>query len=469
MKKTTATEKEPGSFRDPSGFLFYQDGKIYRQINAAYKDHYDHFLNCGLYEQLVRDRLLIPHEEISSVAAFSSDAYKIIRPERIPFISYPYEWCFSQLKDAGLLTLRIQKLALRHGMTLKDASAYNIQFRGSHPVFIDTLSFEKYQEGEPWNAYRQFCQHFLAPLALMVLNDIRTHQLLRIYLDGCPLDLASRLLPARSRLNLSLLIHIHWHARSQKRFSQKAIHNEKFRFGRLAFLGLLDSLENALRKLNWQSSDTEWALYYEATNYSAESALQKKEQILTYLSRLKPALVFDLGANTGLFSRIASAQGIATIAFDVDPAAVECNYLECKKTEDRLLLPLLMDLTNPSPAQGWAHRERLSFQNRAPADVIMALALVHHLAISNNLPLGTIADFLSKLGRFLIIEFVPKTDSQVQRLFQSRKDIFPDYTQKCFEKAFDPYFSLEKPSTIAGSERTLYLMKSRLFPAPALS
>jgi len=462
MTKTAINAKEPGSFRDPSGFVFYQGGSLYRQINTGYKDHFDHFLRSGLYEKLVRERLLVSHEDVPEITALSPEAYKIIRPERVPFISYPYEWSFSQLKDAALLTLQIQKTALEHGMVLKDASAYNVQFQGSRPVFIDTLSFEKYTEGEPWIAYRQFCQHFLSPLALMALRDIRTHELLRFYLDGLPLDLASQLLPAHSHWNPSLAMHIHWHARSQKKFSKAGVvSGSGFRFSRAAFLGLVDSLESAVKKLRWQPSGTEWAAYYESTNYSEQSASQKKALVLEYLLAVKPSLVFDLGANTGVFSRISSKLGIPTLAFDVDPAAVEINYLEGKKENDALLLPLLLDLTNPSPAQGWAHQERKSFQARGPASVVMALALVHHLAISNNLPLCKIADFLSTLGRFLIIEFVPKTDSQVQRLLQSRKDIFPDYTQEGFEKTFADFFSVEKNTPVAGSERTLYLMKSR--------
>ncbi len=461
MKKTAGNETEPSSFRDPSGFLFRYAGEIYRQINVSYQEDYNLFLASGLYEHLSSRHLLVPHEEAGLDLAYSTEVYKIIRPERISFISYPYEWSFSQLKDAALLTLQIQKATLEHGMTLKDASAYNIQFQGCRPIFIDTLSFEKYQEGAPWVAYRQFCQHFLAPLALMASKDIRLGQLLRIYLDGLPLDLTSRLLPAASHWDFSLAIHIHWHARSQKRFSDKAVSGGPQRFGRLAFLGLLDSLERAVQRLKWRPSGTEWADYYAATNYSQQSIDHKQELVREYLSVLAPAQVVDLGANTGLFSRIASTRGIPTLAFDLDPAAVELNYLEGKKNEERFLLPLVMDLTNPSPALGWAHQERGSFQERCPADTVLALALIHHLAISNNLPLPHIADFFGAISRSLIIEFVPKTDSQAQKLLSSRKDIFTDYTQQNFERAFERCFTLEKSSGIRGSERTLYLMKKR--------
>ena len=238
----------PGSFRDPSGFLFWQNGSLYRQINIIYKDHYDRLMNSGLYEELTKTGLLIPHQEVDIEPAQPGIAYKIIQPERIDFISYPYEWCFSQLKDAALTTLRIQKKALDFGLSLKDASAYNVQFRKGKPVFIDTLSFESYHEGQPWIAYRQFCQHFLAPLALMSCKDIRLNQLLRIYIDGIPLDLASSLQPFRTRFSLSLLSHIHLHARSQKRFADKKVDTRQIKLSRVGLLGLINNLESDYQK-----------------------------------------------------------------------------------------------------------------------------------------------------------------------------------------------------------------------------
>ena len=242
---------EPGSFRDPSGFLFYRDGSIHRQINHSYQTDYDHFINSGLYESLVSAELLIPHQEWAQEDVLSDKPYKIITPEQIPFISYPYEWCFSQLKDAALTTLKIQKQSLQMGMSLKDCSGYNIQFRRGRPTFIDTLSFEKYRDGQPWIAYNQFCQHFLAPLALMGYTDIRLNQLLRVHLDGIPLDIASKLLPFHTRFIFSLLSHIHLHARSKKYFAGRATRTIKSKMSQKSLLGLIDSLETAVRRLKW--------------------------------------------------------------------------------------------------------------------------------------------------------------------------------------------------------------------------
>jgi hypothetical protein len=346
-------------------------------------------------------------------------------------------------------------------MTLKDCSAYNIQFIRGKPIFIDTLSFEKYEEGKPWVAYRQFCQHFLAPLALMSHKDIRLSQLLRIYIDGIPLDLASSLLPGSTRFSFSLLAHIHLHARSQARYADKPVAMSGRKLSRLGFLGILDSLESAIRKLKWQPRGTEWAEYYQDTNYTAEAFEHKKQVVADYLDRVKPSSVWDLGGNVGTFSRIAGERGAFTLSFDNDPAAIEINYLDCLSRGEPNILPLVVDLTNSSPGIGWENSERMSLSQRGPADIVLALALVHHLAISNNVPMDRIASFLRNTGKSLIIEFVPKTDSQVKRLLATRNDIFTDYTKQGFEKAFDRYFVIEDTVSIRDSARTLYLMKTR--------
>lgn len=452
---------EPGSFRDPSGFVFFQDDSIYRQVDISYRENYDHLMRSGIYRDLVDSGLLISHAEINPAHSEDFRAYRILKPELIPFISYPYEWCFSQLKDAALVTLEIQKRALKSGMTLKDASAYNVQFKQGRPVFIDTLSFERYHEGEAWVAYRQFCQHFLAPLALMSQKDIRLGQLFRVHLDGIPLDLASFLLPFRSRFRFSLFAHIHLHAKSQRYFSNKNPDFSARRMSLVSLLGLVDNLESAVRQLKWKPAKSEWGDYYQNNNYSDAARQHKSRLVAEFLERIDPKSVWDLGANTGHFSRIAAAQGIPTISFDIDFSAVEKNYLECKEKEESLILPLVLDLANPSPGIGWENRERLSLEKRGPANTALALALVHHLAISNNLPLEKVAGFFSRICNRLIIEFIPKEDRQVQRLLSTREDIFTDYNQKAFESAFEKYFTLHDSTKINDTARTLYLMEKR--------
>jgi hypothetical protein len=450
------------SFRDPSGFIFMQNEKLYRQVNLRYKLEYDHLLSSGLFEKLCQKGLLIPHQE-SQVAVQDSQGYKIIEPEQVHFISYPYEWSFSQLRDAALTTLRIQKISLAHGMSLKDSSAYNIQFHHGKPILIDTLSFEIYNEGEPWVAYRQFCQHFLAPLALMAKVDIQLGKLLRLYIDGVPLDLASKLLPVSSRLNLGLLTHIHLHAQAQTRYANKdvKITSKKNTMTQAALIGLIEHLEQTVKKLKWEPAGTEWADYYEITNYSDQAFEHKKTIILDWLGRISPKSVWDLGANNGEFTRLASSNSIQSISFDIDPAAIEKNYREIKKRKETNLLPLVMDLTNPSPAIGWHNQERDSLLARGPADMVFALALIHHLAISNNVPFDKIATFFSEAGKWLVVEFIPKSDSQVKKLLTNRIDIFDTYNLNDFEALFKSKYIIREKVQIKESERFLYLMERK--------
>ncbi len=449
------------SFRDPSGFLFVQDGVLYRQVNKICKEDYDKLIESGLYQELVDKKLLVPHEEAGPELAQSDLAYKVIRPEELNFVSYPYEWCFSQLKDAALNTLKIQKIALGHGMGLKDANAYNMQFHGGRPVLIDTLSFEVYKEGSPWVAYKQFCQHFLAPLALASYTDVRLNSLLRAHIDGVPLDLASKLLPLRSRFSATILFHIHLHSGSQKRHADSGDAGalKKAQLSKGALVRLMDTLIAAVSRLRWTPKGTEWGEYYEDTNYSDTAQEHKKEIVDEMLDAVGPGSVWDMGGNTGLFSRIASDKGISTVSFDVDPAAIEKSYRESKKRKESNLLALVQDLTNPSPSLGWAHSERDSLLARGPADMVLALALVHHLAISNNVPLDKLAEFFADLARSLVIEFVPKSDSQVKRLLATREDVFPRYDRENFERAFEKLFSIEQSIPVKESERTIYLMK----------
>jgi len=454
------------SFRDPSGFVFRRDGEIFRQVNPVYRAHYDKLMDSGLYESLVTDGYLLPHAEIEGLPG-SDDAYKILHPRQIPFVSHPYEWSFSQLQDAALATLTIQKRALASGMTLKDASAYNIQFIDGRPTLIDTLSFEHYLEGQAWVAYRQFCQHFLAPLAVSAYVDERLARASRTHLDGMPLDLASRLLPSRTRLKPGLLMHIHLHATSQRRFEgwapqgrapQKG-HERKI--SRRGLEGIVESLESTVRGLRWKLGQSVWSDYYGSTGYS-EAALDEKAKLVADLvRRAAPEIVWDLGANTGRFSRVAAGAASLVVSCDFDALAVERNYLETRERKERNILPLVLDLTNPSPDLGWAHDERQSLAARGPADLGLALALVHHLAIASNVPLDRIAQYFGRISRNLVIEFVPKDDPQVQRLLQSRRDVFTEYSREHFETAFAVMFELSETRPVGDSGRILYLMTGR--------
>jgi hypothetical protein len=446
------------SFRDRDGFVFAHDNTFYRRIAPSYAATYAKLKQCGFYARMQANGWLIPHREVSPGRNGWDDL--VLEPEQLPLITHPFEWSFSQLQDAALLTLQIQRAALAEGYSLKDASAYNIQFLAGRPVLIDTLSFEPYAEGQSWPAYRQFCQHFLAPLALMSLRDVRLGQLLRCHLDGIPLDLASGLLPRRSWLRPGLLMHLHLHARAQSRYVNRDTKVRPRVISRSGLLGILDSLESAVRGLRWAPQGTQWADYYQNTNYVDQAAADKTATVGDWIRQCDPASVWDLGANDGTFSRLAVEHGAQTVAWDIDAAAVEKCYRHVRSHRLSNLHPALLDLTNPTPSLGWELRERQSFFERKQPDMALALALIHHLAIGNNVPLELCAQFFRRIAPTLIIEWVPKSDSKVATLLCNRADTFPDYTEASFQKAFDQHYRRLARRPVAGSERVLYLFEA---------
>ena len=452
----------PGSFRDPAGFVFQRADMFFRQVNRSYEATFDTLMGSGLYAKLVERGLLIAHEDADLGLAPEPDAVAVIKPEQLGFTSYPFEWSFSQLKASALATLRVQQLALAHGLSLKDASAYNMQLHEGRPTLIDTLSFEPYEPGLPWVGYRQFCQHFLAPLALLAYRDVRLGTLLQSHLDGLPLDLAAGLLPWRTRLRPGLLMHLHLHSRAQARHADSTQDRERMkgRMSRRRLDALLESLASTVRRLSWNPGDTPWASYGDQSSYSDTGQSDKERLVAEYLAQVDAESVWDLGGNVGIFSRIAAVMDVPVVSIDSDPGAVDLNYRRMVDSRERNLFPIVADLTSPSPALGWDNREVRSLTERGPAGLVMALALIHHLAISNNTRFERLARFFASLGRSLLIEFVPPDDPMVGRLLAMRNHTFPWYTQQEFEATFIRWFQIQRSDRIADSNRCLYLMRA---------
>ena len=419
----------------------------------------------GLLDRLHADGLLVDHVDASLDIAALPEAVAVIQPRMLDFISYPYEWSFSQLKEAALLTLELQSRALDAGMRLKDASAYNIQFDAGRPILIDSLSFELAPRTEPWPAYRQFCEHFLAPLALVAHRDARCGLMLREFIDGIPLDLAAGLLPGRTRLNLGLASHLHLHAGAQRRAARAAPPAEdaprrERRISETGQRALLDSLRRTVAGLRWEPSG-HWAGYAGTTSYSDAATASKAHIVREMLTAIGGRSAWDIGANTGTYSAIAADAGYRVIAWDQDAGSVESHWRSVRGDGNGGILPLICDLSNPSPAIGWGLRERGSFLERGTPDAIMALALVHHLAIGNNVPLVGVAELFARMAPRAIVEFVPKEDPMTRRLLAARRDVFPDYTIDGFRAAFGESFSIEREAPIPDSPRTLFLLERR--------
>lgn len=451
-------QNHPASFRDNNGYVFLEGEVVFRQINHTYQPDYEHLQQSGLLKALVKNCLLVDHKEVES---HNKKAYKVIRPDPIPFITYPYEWSFSQLKEAALLTLKVQQMAFEHGMTLKDASAFNVQFIGQKPIFIDTLSFRKVQQGEPWAAYRQFCQHFLAPLAIMSYTGTPISKLMFAYLDGIPLATAVALLPWQAKLNFGLGLHLFLHHKVE----QKSVSSKKQKqykpLSRNSAVHLADSLQSTIKKLSWKSPETLWGDYYSNTNYTPAALAHKEQLVRKHLGSATGNVILDIGANNTHFSAVAAAFASHVIAIDSDAVAIEHGFLQLQQMQQDKVIPLLVDITNPTPAVGWNNTERGAFFDRVRPDTILALAIIHHLVLSNNLTLNMLATFLSSKCRYLIIEFVPSSDSQVQEMLQTRQEQLFDYTLDAFHLAFSEKFHILAQERIAQSERSIYYMQSK--------
>lgn len=457
---TNAPERVAASFRDPSGYVYAGRDEIIRAVNERYAPHYTHMRDSGFLDAVWDKGWMVrfTEEEAPSIAG----AWKTLNTERVPFISFPYEWSFSQLKAAALLTLDIQAKALEHGLILKDASAYNVQFIGARPVFIDVLSLEIYEEGTPWVAYGQFCRHFLAPLLLMAKVNINAGLMLRNFIDGLPLDMTAAMLPWKSKLSPTVQLHIHLHAKMQKKHADtrnSAEKAKKITVSPKTLQGLAQSLRGLVEKLRLPPTSTTWGDYYSDTNYS-DSAFEAKHKVVgAMLEKIRPDTVLDMGANTGEFSSLARRHASLILAADMDPLAVERHYELLVKNSIEGVLPLVVDLSNPSPALGWHNTERPSFIDSCKVDVVLALALIHHLCIGNNVPLEMAADLFADLGSNLILEFVPKEDSQVQRMLATREDIFPNYDLDSLVAAFSRHYECLEMAPIPDSVRTMLLMK----------
>jgi hypothetical protein len=449
------------SWRDPSGYVFLHDGIIYRAVSKQYASQYDFLMSSGLYEELSKKGDLVSHIEARQIQVSDSRLYKILQPFPIPVVSYPYEWCFSQLKDAALLTLRIQRIALSHGMLLKDANAFNIQFINGRPVLIDTLSFEKYVEGAPWVAYRQFCENFFAPLWLASYSHELLQKLLIAFPDGIPLALASASLPLRSRFRLSALMHLHLQSSLSSRMAAKNIKKPRASLKKHALKRIIDNLESSIARLTPKSLGARWLNYYSTCGYSAIALEDKRKIVLSFLEKVRPESVCDLGANTGEFGFLAARNGAQTIAVDSDPACVEAMYSRVRREKCPNLLPLLSDILAPTPAVGWNNEERPRLLDRCSSKLVMALALIHHLSLAKNVPLVKVANLLSALGEYAIVEYVPTNDPQALFILRDRTEYRPDYSQADFVEAFTSSFEIISKNALRDSGRCIYLMQAR--------
>jgi len=461
------TISDAGSFRDPSGHVFLVDDKVYRTVMPRAADDFEFVRSTGLIEELVSGGHLIPETIVDNdtLGTAATGARYVLEHPRLPFVSYPYEWPFAALKAAALHHLDVHLAALEHGVNLSDATAYNIQFCGAKPLFIDVLSFRRYREGEFWMGHRQFCEQFLNPLLLRSLVGVPHNSWYRGELEGINAQWLSRMLPLRHKLSPNVLSHVVLQARFQTRSgSQKqATHVvAKRQLPRTAFKHILTGLKKWIARLEpGGRGETVWQAYAGDNTYAPDEASRKHEFINTFAEAVTGGVVWDIGCNTGDYTSVALAAGVGTvIGFDYDHATLDLAFSRAQ-AKDLNFLPLYMDAANPPPSQGWAQGERQGLAQRAKPDALIALALIHHLAISKNVPLPAVVDWLVDLAPEGVIEFVQKTDPMVRTLLQLREDVFDDYSEEAFVQAVERRAELVRTETVSESGRRLFWYRRR--------
>lgn len=445
--------KEVSSFRDPDSSLSFDKSFYYRSISLNYEKHYIHFIESGLSERLLNKGFILPFVEIVDHSPLEGYTSRILRTDILPFVSYPYEWSFSQFKEAALLTLKINQLALEYGMILKDASMFNVQFIGCKPVFIDLASFEIYQQDTPWNAYYQFCKHFYGPLFLAAKKNMILPKLLQYFIDGIPLKEVISLCSWNDFLNPSAFLHLYLHAKGEGKIIKYS--TEKVTKNQLN--NILIHLESSIKKLVPKRKETVWDNYNHNNNYEIESQEHKVKIIKDFLDQIDGQKALDIGANDGLYSQILADKGMYTLVVDIDELAVDRAF----KGNHELIHPLQMNLVNPTPAIGWNNIERKSFWERCHVDVIQALAIVHHLVITHDISFEDIAKKLAYHTQYLIIEFVNPADPQAEILLNNKPHHRLSYNQINFEKEFNYFFDTKMKINISGMKRDLYFMKKK--------
>ncbi len=453
-------QKHSSSFRDPSGYIFVDEGVIKRVINPIYFEQYYSLKESGFFDKLFKYNLLIKHEEV-----IASDDEIIIKPEIIHFITYPYEWSFYQYKEAALLTLKLQKYCLEHNFSLKDASAFNVTFHKGKAVFIDTLSFDFYHEDKPWRAYKQFITHFFGPLILAHYHGAQSLKLMNNFIDGIPIKMLSSMLPFRTKLNPFLHSNIHLLAKFEDKYNEN--YKEKAKVTLLSKKGQLNiitSLYDYIKKLELKEK-SEWGNYYDKTNYSNNAFTLKETMINNWVSKLGIKTVIDLGGNDGTFVRCINTKLEHALVCDIDNNAVDYNYKTLKQNSETFITPFVLDILNPSANIGFDNTERLSFINRIKSfkpDVTLALALIHHLSLTGNITFEMSANFFASFSKHLVIEFPKREDSWIQRLLNTKREFrqhFDFYNEQNFEASYQEYFIIKEKKLLKSSKRVMYLME----------
>ena len=463
---TQPSTLEPGSFRDPDSRVFYAGDAVYRALSTEGLDDYRALQEAGLLEdpRIVATDLV--HDAPELGARLVKETAGVLRHERIPFVSYPYEWTFSMLKDAALLQLDLLLAALERDLVLKDSTPYNVQFRGVRALFVDVGSFERLRPGEPWAGYRQFCMLYLYPLLLQALKGVRFQPWLRGSLEGITATEMRGLMSARDRFRRGLPTHVFLHARLERRYADRGgeVREDLRRAGfrKALIVANVRKLRALVQRLHWDPPAGVWTAYGARNSYSDADVARKEDFVRDAARACSPRLVWDIGANNGRYSRIAAEQARTVLAIDADQGPLELLYRELRDEGDERILPLTIDLADPSPGLGWRGLERGALAVRGRPDLVLALALVHHLTISANVPVREVVHWLAGLGSALVVEFPTREDPMVKKLLAPKREgLHPDYELGHFERCLAEAFTVDRSERLGSGTRVLFLARPK--------
>ncbi len=461
-----AAEAEKSSFRDSESTVAYVDTRVVRTLRGQAAHDWERLQASGLLDRLVGASKVVGTRVADPELAAGLDGASetVLEHERVPFVSYPFEWSFGMLRDAALLHLDLLEEALARGMTLKDGHAYNLQWWGTRPTFIDVSSFTQATTG-PWPGYRQFCETFLNPLFLQAYRGVNFQPWLRGSLPGIPVGEMRRLVTVRDLGRRGVLKHVVLHDLLQRAATGGAQATSRSLsdagFGAEVARATCQRLRRLVSGLGWAPRRTTWTSYGTEHGYSEGDRARKAAFVEGAVRAARPGLVWDLGANDGTFSRVAARHAGYVVALDADHATVERLWRSLRSEPRRNILPLVFDLTDPSPSLGWRGWERRSLPERGLPDLVLCLALVHHLAIGANVPLDEVVAWLADMSPRLVVEFVARDDPMVQRLLSDKPIEHEGYSTAGFDEAAMKHFRVEARQEVGSGTRVLYSLARR--------
>jgi hypothetical protein len=454
---------EPGSFRDRTARVFYHKDRIFRGLSEAALAEWRALSQASFYRQFSTRGAIIRTEECSPPSMPTASTHEwagVLEHEKLPFVSYPYEWSFEMLRDAALLQLDLVIAALDEGFGLKDASAYNLQWKGAAPVFVDIPSFYRRAAGEPWVGYRQFCQMFLYPLLVQAYRDVPFQPWMRGNIEGMDADVCLGLMSARDFLRGGVLVHVYLQAKAQRAYNKTTrdvrADLSKAGFDKRIIKANAEGLRKLVAGLRWNPKASTWSDYLKCGHYEEADAAQKRAFVNDVAASHDWRLAWDIGCNLGVFSRIVARRASSVVAMDADALAIDKLYRELKAEQVTNILPLVVNVTDPSPNLGWRNLERKRIDERGRPDLVLALALIHHVVLGGNIPLSEFVQWLRDLGGNLVIEFVTRKDPMVVTLLRNKDDHYADYNEDVFERELAARFAIVRREPLGSGTRIMY-------------